>query len=215
MFGIRSGGGGEVQVLTQSKATQYPFSFAPDGRLAYLELGAGGYDLWTLPLEIDGSGLKPGKPEVFLQTPYEERHPAFSPDGRWIAYSSNESGAFQVYVRPFPDKSGKWQISTNGGVYPVFSRTGQKLFFRTEDNQVMLANYTVQGDSFVADKPRVWSETRLADLGIILNYDVAPDGKRILALMPSEAQKGERTPSHVTFMLNFADEIRRRLGGNK
>jgi serine/threonine-protein kinase len=216
MFGKRSDGAGKVQVLTQSKAPQYPFSFSPDGRLAYLELGTpGGYDLWTLPLEIDGSGLKPGKPEVFLQTPYEERHPAFSPDGRWIAYSSNESGVFQVYVRAFPDKSSKWQISTNGGVYPVFTRTGQKLFFRTEDNQVMLANYTVQGDSFVADKPRVWSETRLADLGIILNYDVAPDGKRVLALMPSEAQKGERTPSHVTFMVNFADEIRRRLGGNK
>ena len=63
----------------------------------------------------------------------------------------------------FPDKGGKWQISNGGGVYPVWSRNGRELFFRTDDNRIMVAAYTVKGDSFVADKPRVWSEKRLAN----------------------------------------------------
>ena len=90
------------------------------------------YDIWTVSLESDGAGLRAGKPEPFLQTPFDERHPSFSPDGRWMAYDSNESGAYQVYVRAFPDKGGKWQISNSGGIYPVWSRNGRELFFRTD-----------------------------------------------------------------------------------
>jgi eukaryotic-like serine/threonine-protein kinase len=89
-----------------------------------------------------------------------------SPDGRWLAYASDESGAYQVHVRAFPDKGGKWQISNNGGLYPVFSRNGRELFFRTEDNRIMVAAYTGKGDSFVADKPRVWSEKKMGDTGL-------------------------------------------------
>ena len=114
-----------------------------------------------MPLESDGAGLRAGKPEVFLQTPADERHPSFSPDGRWMAYASDESGTFQVYVRAFPDKGGKWQISNSGGMYPMWSRNGHELFFETLDNHIMVAAYTVKGDSFVADKPRVWSEKQI------------------------------------------------------
>ncbi len=114
-----------------------------------------------MPLESDSAGLRAGKPEVFLQTPADERYPSFSPDGRWMAYSSDESGTFQVYVRAFPDKGGKWQISNSGGGYPMWSRNGHELFFETLDNHIMVAAYTVKGDSFVADKPRMWSEKQL------------------------------------------------------
>ena len=106
-------------------------------------------------MESDGAGLRAGKPELFVQSPFDERHPTFSPDGRWLAYDSNESGNFQVYVRAFPDKGGKWQISNGNGLYPVWSRNGHELFFRNEDNQIMVASYSVKGDSFVADKARV------------------------------------------------------------
>ena len=119
------------------------------------------FDLWTVPLESDSAGLRAGKPEVFLQTPADERYPSFSPDGRWMAYSSDESGTYQVYVRAFPDKGGKWQISNSGGTYPMWSRNGHELFFETLDNHIMVAAYTVKGDSFVADKPRVWSEKQI------------------------------------------------------
>lgn len=110
---------GSPQPLLRTKSTTVQaWSFAPDGKwLAYFELDRGTeFHLWAVSLENDGSGLRAGQPEVFLQTSADERHPSFSPDGRWLAYSSTESGGFQVYVKAFPDKGGKWQISSAGGV---------------------------------------------------------------------------------------------------
>jgi Tol biopolymer transport system component len=109
MFWTRSDGSGKPQPLTQSKNRQLPYSFTLDGkRLAFHELSPQTQDdIWTVPLKSDGTGLRAGKPEPFLQTPSDERHGAFSPDGRWMAYDSNESGSYQVYVRPFPNKGGK------------------------------------------------------------------------------------------------------------
>jgi serine/threonine-protein kinase len=215
MSWTRSDGGSKAQVLSESKPIQYPWSFTPDSkRLAYLEIGQGtGFDIWILPLENDKSELKPaGKPEAFLHEPFDERHPSFSPDGKWIAYSSNEQGAFQVYVRAFPDRGGRWPISNAGGVYPVWSRNGHDLFFRTEDNHLMVTSYTVKGDTFVADKPRVWSEKRLANVGLFQNYDVSPNGNRVAALMPVDAPGEQKAQNHVVFLENFFDEVRRRGG---
>jgi len=217
MFWTRSDGAGQPQPLTQSKNRQVPFSFAPDAkRLAFFQFRPGGIDLWTLPLESDGSGLRAGKPEVFLQTPFAERHPSFSPDGRWLAYSSNESGSMQVYVRAFPDKGGKWQISNGGGLYLEWARNGRELFFRTLDNRIMVAGYTMKGDSFAADKPRVWSDKQIADPGVNgINYAPSPDGKRIAVLMPAEAPVQQQTQNHVIFLENFLDDLRRRVPTGK
>jgi eukaryotic-like serine/threonine-protein kinase len=130
-----------------------------------------------------------------------------------VAYTSNESGRYQVYVRAFPDKGGKWQISNAGGSYPTWSRTGPELFFRTDDNRIMVATYEVKADSFVPDKPRLWSEKQLANLGIAgtTNYDLAPDGKHIAALMPVESPEPQQSQSHVIFLENFADELQRKV----
>ena len=213
MFWTRSDGSGKPQPLTQSKNAQFPSSVTADGkRLAFYELNPDtSYDLWTMALESDGSGLRAGKPEPFLQTPFDERHPSFSPDGRWMAYDSTESGSFQVYVRAFPEKGGRWQISNIGGIYPEWSRNGHELFFRTEDNQIMVAGYAVKGDSFVADKPRVWSETKIANIGYLADYDLAPDGKRIAALVPSGTPEDQKAHNHVIFLENFFDEVRRKV----
>jgi eukaryotic-like serine/threonine-protein kinase len=216
IFWIRADGAGKPQPLTKSKNLQFPWSFTPNGRrLAFTEANpASGFDLWTLPLEDDGASLRAGSPEVFLQTMFDERLPSFSSDGRWLAYASNESGVLQVYVRPFPGgppgTGGKWQVSNSGGVFPFWSRNGRELFFRTEDNRVMAASYTVRGDSFVAERPRVWSDKRLAAASLGPNYDLAPDGKRIAALMPAEAPEAQPAQSHVTLLMNFFDEVRRR-----
>jgi Tol biopolymer transport system component/predicted Ser/Thr protein kinase len=214
LFWTRSDGGGQPQLLAQSKNLVAPFSFTPDGkRLAFQDTNAAtAYDLFTIPLENDGTALRAGKPEPFLQTQFNERHPSFSSDGRWLAYASDESGAYQIYVRAFPDKGGKWQISNSGGTYPVFSRNGRELFFRAEDSRIMVAAYAVKGDSFMADKPRGWSEKRIANTGLNGSpYDVAPDGKRIAVLMPAEAPEAQQAQNHVIFLENFFDELRRRV----
>jgi len=210
MFWTRSDGAGKPQPLTQSNNQQFPSSFAPDGkRLAWFELTAsGGFALWTMRVENDGAGLRGGKPELFLQTPFDERAPRFSGDGRWLAYTSAESGSIQVYVRAFPDRGGKWQISNAGGTFPVWSHNGRELFFRSSDNRIMVASYTVQGDSFAADQPRVWSAKQVS--GRLGSYDVAPDGKHIAALMPVETPEAQ-AQNHVIFLENFFDELRRRV----
>jgi serine/threonine-protein kinase len=209
----RADGTGKPQPLIRAK-TVLPWSFTPNGkRLAYMEVDPEiAYDLWTVPLENDGAGLRAGKPEVFLQTPADERYPSFSPDGKWLAYASTESGGFQVYVRAFPDTGAKWQISSDGGGYPMWSRGGRELFFESLDNRIMVAGYTVQGDSFVPGKPRLWSEKALANtVNAIKNVDLAPDGKRVVAVMPVEGLEAQQSQHHVVFLENFFDELRRRV----
>src|SRR5262249_48758082 len=134
LYWQRADGTGEIQRLTQSPNSQYPSSFHPSGKyLAFDENSAEtAFDLMILPIEGDEtSGWKPGKPTVFVKSMAAEREPMFSPDGRWIAYYSDESGNYEVYVRPFPGPGGKWQISTTGGTYPVWSRTRHELLYRT------------------------------------------------------------------------------------
>ena len=216
MFWTRSDGSGKPQSLTQSNNGQVPWSITADGkRLAFHEVNQTSISIWTLALENDGNGLRAGKPELFSQTRFDEMDPSFSPDGRWLAYASNESGTFQVYVRSFPGKEGKWQISNNGGLIPEWAHNGHELFFRTPDNQIMTASYTVRGDSFVADKPRAWSEKRIANVGALPNYGLAPDGKRIAVLMPAETPQGQQAQNHVIFLENFFDELRRRVPTGK
>jgi serine/threonine-protein kinase len=209
----RADGTGQPQPLTQSKNQQIAWSFSGDGkRLAFVEVdSATGADIWTLPVETSSSGLRAGKPEVFLQTRFNERGPMFSPDGRWIAYQCDESGTYQVYVQAFPDKHGKRQVSSDRGSQPTWSRDGHELFFRSygaPGDQLMAASYQERGDSFVADKPRVWSEKEPLTFTSTRSYDPAPDGKRVVALMPAETP--EEPPGHLIFLLNFFDELRRR-----
>jgi len=212
MLWIRADGTAEPQVLTQSDNQQTPWSFKADGtRLAFVEINpATGADIWTLPVEAGGPGLRAGKPEVFLQTPFHERCPMFSPDGRWLAYMSDESGTYRVYVQGFPDRGGKRQISTDPGGYPAWSRKVDELFFwQYGAKRLMVAAYKARGDSFVADTPRAWPEKGLVSFGTTRTYDPAPDGKSIVALMPAETP--QEPHDRVIFLLNFFDELRRRV----
>jgi Tol biopolymer transport system component/predicted Ser/Thr protein kinase len=215
IFWVRSDGAGSPQRLTTGPRRQVPWSFAPDGkRLAWLESPASvSWDLWTMAVESDSVGMRAGKPELFLRTPFDNRYPAFSPDGRWLAYASNEGGTYQIYVRAFPDNGGRWQVSNAGGAYPLWSRNGRELFFRTGDSQLMTVSYTTAGGSFVSDKPRPWSEKRLANFGLIgtASYDIAPDGNRVAALMPVQTAESQWASNHVVVLMNFFDELRRKV----
>src|SRR5206468_1348052 len=138
--------GGESAQLIGTRNLMYPSSFSPDGKhLAYVERsGETQEDIWLLPLDMgDPTRPKPGRPEAFLRTPSREMFPKLSPDGRWIAYSSDESGEFAGYVRPVGgDSAGagaKWQIPSQGG-FPVWSRDGRQLYFLSSPTNLRLSN---------------------------------------------------------------------------
>jgi Tol biopolymer transport system component/predicted Ser/Thr protein kinase len=220
IFFARSDGGGRAEPLTASKEFQYPSAFSPDGRwLAVYQSGPQGFELWTVPVEHEGEKLKAGKPESFERIGLGTRDATFSSDGRWLAYSSNESGSSQVYVRAFPNKGGHWQISGNGGTTPIFSRNGKDLFFFDPVNdRIMVAGYSVKGDSFVAEKPRVWTGQNVAltlSGAVGAQYDLAPDGKRI-AVATDATGANQQDAGHVIFLENFLDELQRKvpLNGN-
>jgi Tol biopolymer transport system component len=217
LWWIRADGAGDAQRLAESKSQQYAGSWRPDGKvLAFFPINPGtNYDIMTLPIEGDEkSGWKPGEPKPFANNAFNERFPAFSPDGRWLAYGSNESGSYEVYVRPFPGPGGKWQISTGGGAFPKWSHNGKELFYRTPESKIMVVTYANSGDSFHADKPQLWSPGQFTDRGGSFNFDLHPDGKRFAVL---KAQGTEQTAAvnKVSFIFNFFDELRRKLPPGK
>ncbi|MCH6554813.1 MAG: PD40 domain-containing protein [Acidobacteria bacterium] len=195
----RADGAGAAERLTTSKNPQYPWSFSPDGkRLAFNENSPEtGLDLWVLPLEGER------KPELFLATPALEFRPEFSPDGRWIAYMSNESGRMEIYVRPYPGPGGKWQVSTNGGRFPRWTKNGRELIYREGANRWMAVPVTAAGDSFRAGKPQLLFEGNFVDLGIFSNYDVSRDGRQFILFQRAEEEEQEQDRAHLTFIFNF------------
>ncbi|HEV2349036.1 MAG TPA: protein kinase [Terriglobia bacterium] len=218
LWWIRADGGGDAQRLTEGKERQVPGSWSPDGKVFALFQNNPGtsWDIMTMPVEgSEKTGWKPGQPKPFVNTSATEVYPAFSPDGRWIAYYSNESGPGEIYVRPFPGPGGKWQVSTGGGVMPEWSRNGKELFYRTNDSKIMVVSYTSSGDSFHADKPRLWSPSQFTDRSVMKNFSLHPDGKRFAVL---KAGKGDTTPPPInkaSFIFNFFDELRRKVPAGK
>ena len=152
------------------------------------------------------SGWRPGTPTVFMNSPFIEGGAMFSPDGRWIAYVSLESGRSEVYVRSFPKPGGKWQISTGGGTAPTWSRTKRELFYGA-NGQIMVAAFAVNGDSFRAEPPRLWSEGRYQTRGSNRMFDLHPDGDRF-AHAPVQTAVGAKADKAV-FIFNFFDELHR------
>jgi serine/threonine-protein kinase len=212
LYWQRADGTGDVQRLTESPNTQVAFSFDPTGRFVafYENTATNSGDLMLLPLEgSESSGWKPGQPTVFLSTPANEAAPMFSPDGRWMAYMSDETKQMQVYVRPFPGPGGKWAISTTGvAIYPIWSRARRELLYQDAPaSKVMVVPYTVEGESFHAAKPAVWSPGSFMLQGIFKVWDLHPDGLRAAIAKPPDIG-GERR-NKVIFVFNIFDELKR------
>jgi len=188
-----------------------PWSISADGkRLAYYGMGVGtGFDLWIAPIEISPSGVRSGEPQVFRRTRAFEVYPTFSPDGHWLAFGSNESGNWEVYVRAYPDNGSQVQISSGDGRIPAWSSRGHELLYETDDHRIMAVRYSVDRGRFAAAQPRRWTPVQLADTGVIANYDVRADGKSLAALMPSVP--ASTRANQFILVTNFSDEIRRRL----
>ena len=155
-------------------------------------------DIWVLPLMGDG------EPFVFLQTEFNESHGQFSPDGRWLAYTSDESGRNEIYVRPFPGPGGKWQISTAGGTLPRWGRDGTELFYLGEDDKLMAAEIKAAGSAINVTGVRPLFETRPIRTGSV--YDVFSDGRRFLVNTQIEPE----VTSPITLVVNWMKDMRKK-----
>ena len=212
------GGGAEERLPTVGASNQAPYSFSPDGRtLVYNQQDAKtGWDLWALPLQGEH------KPQIFLQTPFNERSPLVSPDGRWLAYSSDESGRYELYVRPFTGPGGKWQISTEGATEVTWSAKGNELFFRTGQQREKMMVVDIQTQpSFSAGKPRLIFEghydnnTTAGASSEGADYSIAPDGQRFLMLKPKEQQQQQTALTQINVVQNWFEELKRRVPVSK
>ncbi len=211
MYWVRSDGAGKPARL--SDVAGYPQSFTPDGRRLVYMLRSGN-DCLVATLQGDADQPTIGKPEPCMEGNPKVGHPLLSPDGHWIAYTSIDSAKLQVFVRSFPDKGGKWQITTDGGLMPVWSPRGGELFYQSLDTRIMAVDYHVKGDSFEAGKPRLWGDVRLVGYGgQQRQYSVSPDGKRVVVL--TDAMGQQKPDTHIVVLLNFFDEIQRRLAAGK
>jgi Tol biopolymer transport system component len=216
LYWKRADGAGDALRLTQSKAIKSYVSWRPDGKVLAFQQRGTHSTIVTVTIEGDEkSGGKLGEPKTFLSSAFDEESPALSPSGRWLAYQSTESGTWEVYVTPFPGPGAKWQVSTGGGLFPKWSPNGKELFYRTPNDTIMVTSYSVSGDSFHPDKPRLWSPGQFTEeAGGNLNFDLHPDGQRFAVLKAASA--GETAPvNKVTFIFNFFDELRSRVPGGR
>ena len=184
------GSGSEERLVEAGGASAQAGTWHPSGKWLSYDLGG---DIYVLPRSGDR------KPMPLVATQFAESFPAFSPDGRWIAYQSNETGRSEIYVRPFPGPGGKSQVSTEGGSRPHWSHSGRELFFRAGP-RVLVAAVTT-GQTFMAATPRLLFE------GVYPPpYDVTSDGR---FLMVRDEQPPDRT--QLRFVLNWADDLKRAL----
>jgi serine/threonine-protein kinase len=210
LWWIRIDGSDQPQKLADNLSRPRPTSIAPNGRLAFSNSNGSIPDIYTLALDLgDPEHPKPGKPEPFLADPaIVEVDAAFSPDGRFMAYSSTESGPNEIFVRAFPGPAGKWRISV--GKFAAWSRTTHELFFLGPDDHIMVLDYSIEGAGFNAGKPRVWSPNPIRRTSVIQNFDISPDGKRAVIFPHPTADDTQRS-LHATVLLNFFDELRLRV----
>jgi eukaryotic-like serine/threonine-protein kinase len=206
LFWQLADGSGGLERLATGEDTQTPNSWSPDGQLlAFVEVTpTTGIDIWVLR-------LSDRKAHPFLRTPFLESAPRFSPDGRWLAYVSDESGRAEVFVQPYPGPGGKWQVSTEGGTEPMWNPDGRELFYRNGDK--MMAVDIATQSSFAAGKPKALFAGQYVPTPVTFpNYDVSPDGQRFLMLKPSEA---EAAPTQINVVLNWFEELKQKVPTGK
>ena len=205
-------GSGEVHRLTESGDRQHATSWHPSGRYLAFEqqISREQWDLMILPMENGATGWKAGTPERLVRNIAQRPGAMFSPDGRWIAYASNESGHSEVFVRAFPRAGTAWQVSTSGGWAPAWSNTRNELLYLAPDSHVMVVPYTLEGNTFRARPPEKWSEQPINERPGPRPFDLHPDGERLVV---SGDVAAAPNVNKVVLVTNFFDEVRRRLAG--
>ena len=199
------------QLTTGATPPHYPFSTTPDGKtLVFQETTPStGIDLSMLELPA-------GKTAPLLHSTFSESNGELSPDGKWLAYQSNETGQEEIYVRPFPNvDGGRWQISTRGGTRPLWARTGRELFYLDGDNLLTAASVQM-GATFSASIPmRLFNTRYFSGFGGAgesvagRTYDISPDGKRFL--MIKDNLPADQLQASIVVVLNWVEELKARV----
>jgi serine/threonine-protein kinase len=202
LFWQRADGGGGREQLSTSASVQVPRSWSPDGQFLAFHEGTQSTlrDIWILRMQ-DRSA------QPYLRTKATEGAPSFSPNGRWLAYVSNESGQPEIYVQAFPGPGGKWQVSDGGGTEPAWSRSGRELFYRDGDRMMIVDTDTE--NIFAAGKPRTAFEGHFVASNfplIGIAYDVSPDGRRFLMIRETSPAN---PVAQINVVLNWQEELKR------
>ena len=217
LYWQRADGSGDPQRLTESPNRQVATSWHPSGKILAFQETSPRTLTDIMILRIDGdetSGWKIGTPTAFRNGPARDEEAMFSPDGKWLAYQSAETGRMEVFIRPFPGPGGRWQISSDGGALPTWSRARAELFYLAPDRRIMVTPYRIAGEEFRADKPRALSDVQFAADLFSRRYDVHPDGERFVVTAPL-AESTPRKQDKIVFVSNFFDELRRLTPANR
>ncbi len=198
-----SSGSGSEQVVYASDRSKYPTDWSPDGRsILYRGFDSdSNFELWTVPVAGDP------KPIPFLKAAFGVDQGQFSPDGRWVAYASNESGRWEIYVTSFPEPGGNWKVSSSGGSEPRWRRDGRELYYLAPDGKLMSVDVTA-GPTFVAGTARPLFQTRRREhiaSADLFSYDVSADGQRFLV----NTDVGEVASIPLTIVLNWTAELKK------
>jgi dipeptidyl aminopeptidase/acylaminoacyl peptidase len=200
-----SNGTGKDEVVAKFSAPAGPYDWSPDGRFVVFSIvsGLGSTDLWVMPLFGDQ------KSTPLVQTEFSERQARFSPDGKWIAYASNASGTFQVYVESFPSSGGKWQVSAAGGAQPQWRGDGKELFYLAPDRKLMAVEVNGSGSAFTSGIPKVLFELNVLNIfpggGAAMHYAATRDGRRFVV----NTVVGDSSQVPITVVLNWTADLKR------
>ncbi len=196
-------GSGDEQLLFESNREKYTTDWSRDGR--YLTFTSTGdpktkADLWVLPLFGDR------KPIPFVQTEFNEGNGSFSPDTRWIAYQSDETGKSEIYARLLDGSGGKFQISTNGGNRPLWRTDGKQLFFSSIDRKLKVAYLTIGATTLTVDSTATLFDFESRSISQNTINDVSYDGKQFLAVVTDSKQ----TSTPITLVVNWDEELKKK-----
>jgi serine/threonine-protein kinase len=202
------GTGKDELLLSLPSSAIYPWSWSDNGKTLVLATNMGeGLDIRALSMEGDH------KVRMLLMEKYHETQPKISPDGKWMAYVSNESGNLEVYVRPFPEvDKGKWQVSTSGGAGPLWSPDGRELFYFSGDAFIAVPVKTEPAFSF--ETAKILFQGKYFNDGPIKAWDISPDGKRFLMIKdvtPTAKPAVPEAPRKITVVVNWTEELKQRV----